>query len=146
MKGRSTLDDWLAAEVERAREKCDRFVIIESLPYFAQLMPNHRTLYGEVISNRYLDGAHQLTSSQEKRLLDLGWSAPGTPCHPDCHAPLHPNFTMTWPSTTPSKQVARDLLRGLLITLAGVSEGAEEITIKSSPRTTKPSFSVVPRH
>jgi hypothetical protein len=35
-------------------------------------MPNHQTLSGEVISNRYLDGADRLTPSQEKTLFDLG--------------------------------------------------------------------------
>ena len=102
-----SIENHLVEVIDMARARCDRFVIVESLPYFVQLMPNHRTLYGEVISNHYLDDADRLTPCQERRLVDLGWRLPGTPCHPDCPAPQHPNFTMTWPSTTPSKQVAR---------------------------------------
>jgi hypothetical protein len=67
----------LILEIESGRLLCDRFAIVESLPYFAQLMQNHRTLYGEVISNRYLACAERLTQSQERRLSTLAGIHPG---------------------------------------------------------------------
>lgn len=55
--GQSNTEDRLTQEIETARRCSDRFVIVESLPFFAQFMPNHRTFYGEVVSNTYLRGA-----------------------------------------------------------------------------------------
>jgi hypothetical protein len=144
--GAGNVEDRLTEEIDVARACCDKFVIIESLPYFVQLMPNHDTLYGEVISNRYLEGADRLTPKQQKRLVDLGWGTPGAACHSSCSSTLHPNYTMIWPSTTPSDHIARDLLRGLLVAMAGVGEGAQPFVIKSRPRATEPSTGTVPRH
>jgi len=140
------IDERLIEEIEVARLRCDRFVIVESLPYFAQLMPNHRSLYGEVISDTYLEGPDRLSPRQEQRLIDLGWGPPGRPCHPACPSSLHPNYSMTWPATTASSHIARDLLAGLLVVMAGRGEGGQAFTVKSLVRTTEPSSGVAPRH
>ena len=139
------VDGQLKEAVESIRVRCDRFVVVESLPYFVQFMPNHKVLYGEVVSNYYLKDADHLSGVQIQRLVDLGWGLPGTSCHPACHSP-HPNFTMSWPSTTPSATVARDLLRGLLVASSSRGEGAAAVVIASGTRVSRPTDGAVPGH
>jgi hypothetical protein len=141
-----TIEDRLVEEIERARIYNDRYVLVESLPYYAQMIPNDRTIYGEVVSNNYLAGTHRLSPEQESRLMDLGWSPPGTRCHPDCRSDHHPNYSTTWPSTTLSKHIALEMLRGLTVAMAKAGEGAAPMLVRSDVRAFAPTHGWAPAH
>jgi hypothetical protein len=136
----------LVAEIDRARERCDRYVIVESGPYFVQFMPNHRANYGEVVSNHYLRGDERLDPAQELRLFGLGWVAPNVRCHPDCPNDFHPNFTKVWASSVPSGQIAREMLHGLVVAISAGGEGAAVPVVKGGARLTRPTAGAVPGH
>jgi hypothetical protein len=141
-----TIEERLVDEIDRARIHNERFVILESLPYYAQMIPNIRMIYGEVISNNYLGGMHRLSPEQESRLMDLGWSPPDTRCHPDCESDHHPNYSMTWPSTTLSTHIAREILRGLTVAMAKDGEGAAPMRVRSDARAFAPTHGWAPGH
>jgi hypothetical protein len=138
--------DELVTAIDRARVACDRFVIIEAGPYFAQFMPNFRALYGEVVSNTFLDGADRLTFTQDCRLVRRGWGRPGQLCHPDCPSDFHPMYTRIWESAALSRVIARDLLEGLMIVSSSPGEGSPIPIVKSGVRVTRPTSGGVPGH
>jgi hypothetical protein len=138
--------DSLVGRIDQARVHCDLFVTVESGPYFVQLMPNHRTLYAEVVSNHYLKETDRLSVEQELRLLERGWTAPYLLCHPDCRSDFHPNFSRTWSAAVQSRRVALHLLWALLVATANEGEGAAAVVITSDLRATEPSSGAGPRH
>jgi hypothetical protein len=144
MNGR--IDQRLQEAIEGARRTCEQFVIVEVLPYFVQLMPNFGAIYGEVVSNTYLDPSQHLTEQQEIRLEDLGWLAPGVSCHPECRRTDHPNFTRLWPPTATSRRVAHDLLEGLMAAAAPLGEGGPDPVLKVGRRVTRATIGRVPGH
>jgi hypothetical protein len=139
------ISERLRMTTERVRQQCDHFVIVEVLPYFVQLMPNFGALYGEVVSNAFLDEPQHLTRGQEIRLETLGWTDPRVPCHPSCHSD-HPNFTRLWPPTALSREVARDLLEGLMVAATPLGEGGPDAVLKIGKRVTRPTKGPVPGH
>ena len=136
----------LRTAIEGARLRCDEFVIIEALPYFAQLMPNFGAIYGEVVSNVFLEEADYLTARQEAWLLALGWTAPNLPCHPACQRDDHPNFTRLWRPTTRTEEVAHCLLEGLMVAASRRGEAGPRLKVKVGRRVTTPTRGDVPGH
>jgi len=140
------LEAGLIAAIRDARAECDEYVIVEALPYFVQLMPNFGALYGEVVSNAYLEQADHLNPFQARRLIALGWTAPENPCHPNCPRTDHPNFTCLWHSTTSSHEIARDLLEGLMVVTSARGEVGPNLRVKVGARVTRPTSGPIPGH
>ena len=122
-------EDLLRA-VESNRVTCEEVLLIESGPYYAQLLFNLGVVFGEVVSNTYLTESERLAASQMDRLLDFGWSAPNTPCHSSCERP-HPNFHRTWASGVPSERVVRDLVLAM-VSVSMQFEGGQLTFIRES--------------
>lgn len=122
----------LLRAVEANRVTCDEILILESGPYYAQLLFNHGVIFGEVVSNTFLIGSERLVTSQVDRLLGLGWSSPSTPCHSSCER-SHPNFHRTWLEGEPSERVVRDLLVAMMV-VSMQNEGEQLTFIRCSRR------------
>jgi len=133
----------LLTAVEADRVTRDQLLLLESDPYYAQLLFNHGAVYGEVISNTFLAGQEQLAAPQVDRLASLGWSPPGIPCHSACERP-HPNFHRTWPDGTPSERIVRDLMVAMMV-VAMHAEG-EQLTLVETPRRGHPSTGLPNSH
>jgi hypothetical protein len=133
-----TFADDLAVRVDVLRQMCDRYLIIDiGANYFVQFMFNPGSVYGEAVSNEYLDcapGDVSLTVEQETRLVHLGWSVPGELCHPECARP-HPNFTRSWSDDVPTADIVADVMRTIVsVYLRG--EG-DTITFEQARRATR---------
>ena len=133
----------LLKAVECDRVTCEDVVLVESGPYYAQMLFNYGVILGEVVSNTYLTGSKRLTALQVNHLLDLGWSAPNTPCQSSCERP-HPNFHRTWPDGVPSERIVRDLLASM-ISVCIRFEG-EPLTFIREPRHGHPSTGLPCNH
>jgi len=122
---------WLTQAIEITRADCSKCWIVETGPYYAQLLFNRDTIYGEVMSNAFLFGVDRLVADQELRLVDLGWTCPDEPCHSQCPRP-HPNFHRQWSQDVPTSVVVHDVLMALM-TVLGRAEG-DRMVLKSTPR------------
>ena len=142
---RPTFAQQLCAVVEAVRWPCDECVAVEAGPYYSQCLFNRDTIYGEVISNMFLDGAERLSPAQERRLLDLGWLPPDAPCHPMCAKP-HPNFHRLWPQDATTDRVVHDLLVGLTVAAAALGEGGPAFALIRVPRVSPVSAVPPPHH
>jgi len=133
----------LLRAVEANRVTCDAILILESGPYYAQLLCNHGVAFGEVVSNTFLIGSKQLVTSQVDRLVDLGWSSPSTPCHSSCER-SHPNFHRTWLEGEPSERVVRDLLVAMMV--VSTHHEGEQLTLIRFSRRGHPSTGLPSSH
>jgi hypothetical protein len=142
----SSAEERLVNEIDRVRPRCDRYVVVEAMPYYVQLMPNHGSIYGEVVSNAYLTEGYRLNLRQDRRLVQLGWGRPGQSCHPECPSRSHRNYTRIWGSGVPSREIARYLLHGLMVVCSTRGEGGSALVVKSNVRITQATEGVVPGH
>ena len=122
----------LLRAVEVNRVTCEEVLLLESGPYYAQLLFNHGVIFGEVVSNTFLVGSERLVTSQVDRLLDLGWSSPSTPCHSLCER-SHPNFHRAWLEGESSERVVRDLIVAMMV-VSMQNEGEQLTFIRCSRR------------
>ena len=122
--------------VEHNRLSCDELVALESGPYYAQLLFNRDVIFGEVVSNAYLVGSELLTTAQEDRLVNLGWTTPNARCHSSCER-AHPNFHRTWTQCAAGERIVRDLV--VAIALVALRNEGELLTMIRGRRGRDPS-------
>jgi hypothetical protein len=78
----------------------DHYLIVEAGPgpvYVQFALQEDGSVYGEAVSNVYLEGEHRLSPAQEAKLAAIGWMKPGEDgprC--SCCDLSPPNFHHTW--------------------------------------------------
>jgi hypothetical protein len=120
-------------KLDAVRITCDQYLIIDLGTYYVQLMPNRDTVYGEAVSNAFLEGPDRLTANEERQLVELGWSPPDEPCHSTCTSP-HPNHHRLWSQEASSDTIVADMFT-TLITVYMRGEG-QRFVLSSETRKT----------